>query len=344
MTQSSDSPSTFKMNRLQISGKSSIRFEDESTSRPYRTTLQIKEFQMSNINTADAGSPALIKLDTGIGDYSSVTLNGDVKPFEELLSIDMKGQIHALAMPPLSSYTGPTIGYNLTSGQMDADLNIKATSGEMDSSANIRMRNLEVAKVDPDKVPEIDNQMDVPLEQALAFLEDDNDEIGLNIEIKGNINNPEFDIQDVINQALGKAMKYAAVQYLKYTLQPFGTYIALAEVAVKAGKEIARVRLDPVQFAPGSSDLNETAEQYLKRVAEILANRPSLRMEICGKASEKDRAPSEQDLLNLAKTRAEVIKSSLVGQYKISHERMYLCLPEILEAPEQQPVAELLIE
>jgi outer membrane protein OmpA-like peptidoglycan-associated protein len=202
------------------------------------------------------------------------------------------------------------------------------------------------------------------LEQALSFLEDDNDEIGLNIEIQGNINNPEFDIQDVINQALGKAMKYAALQYLKYTLQPFGTYIALAEVAVKAGKEIARVRLDPVQFTPGSSDLNETANEYLKRVAEILANRPSLRMEICGKAVESDRislkkplqgkdreaaeketaAPSEQDLLNLAKTRAEVIKSSLVSQYKISHERMYLCLPEILEAPEQQPVAELLIE
>jgi outer membrane protein OmpA-like peptidoglycan-associated protein len=361
---SSDEPVSFKLDRLQVSGDSSIRFEDESTYRPYRTTLHVKEFQLAKINTTDTGTPAHLRFHGQIGEYTKVMLNSEIKPFEKPLSLDMKGKIEALDMPPLSSYTGPTIGYNLTSGQMDADLSINTSGGEVDGNADLRMRNLEVAKQDPEKVPELDKQIDVPLESALSFLEDENDEIRLNIKLQGNINNPDFDFQDTINQALGKAMKLAAVNYLKYTLQPFGTYIAIAEIAVKAGKEIAKVRLDPVQFTPGTSELDEKAKQYLERVAVVLKNRPKLRIEICGIAVEKDRIamqerqkekqeeaagkvmklPSEEDMSNLAEERAKHIKNSLVKQHGISHERMYLCLPETVKSSEKQPVVELHIE
>jgi hypothetical protein len=276
-------------------------------------------------------------------------------------------------MPPFSSYTGKTIGYNVTSGQMDADITMNIDKGMMDSIFDLHMRNLEVAQVDPEKMPEIDNQMDVPLEAALAMMRNKKDEINFKLKLKDDINNPKFGIQDAINQALAKAMKFATLSYLKYTLQPFGTFIAVAEVAGKAGKEMSKVGLDPVTFTAGDIVLDATAGQYLEKVKEVLSNRPKLGIELCGKAVVKDRdalvqrrqevqkkvegkggekqkAAAEgitipdEVLLDFARERAKLVKESLVDQYGVDHERIYLCLPELDEAPDKEPRVELFLD
>jgi hypothetical protein len=276
-------------------------------------------------------------------------------------------------MVPFSSYTGKTIGYNVTSGQMDADITMEIDKGIMDGIFDLRMRNLEVAQVDPEKMPEIDNQMDVPLGSALAMLRNKKDEIKLKLELKGDIKSPGFGIQDAINQALAKAMKFATLSYLKFTLQPFGTYIAIAEVVGKAGKEMSKVGLDPVIFQAGEIVLDETSKQYLEKIKEVLDNRPKLRIELCGRAVAKDRTAlierrlatqkkdaeksgqkqeakaeeitvSDDVLIDFAKERAKLFKESLVKQHSIDHERIFLCLPEIDESPEKDPYVELLLD
>jgi hypothetical protein len=366
-------PITFRIKSLQASGKNAIRFEDESLHRPFRTILHIDEFTLATVGTTGVSASAQFKVRGRVGDYGSIGFDGTIAPGAKPISLDMKGTVSSLDIPPFSSYTGKTIGYNVTSGQMDADITMNIDKGMMDSIFDLHMRNLEVARVDSDKVPDIDSQMNVPLEAALAMLRNKKDEINFKLKLKEDINNPKFGIQDAINQALAKAMKFATLSYLKYTLQPFGTFIAVAEVAGKAGKEMSKIGLDAVIFPAGEIVLDETAEQYLEKVKEVLNNRPKLRIELCGRAVIKDRAALIQKrqavqkkeegkggekqgaaakeitipdgvLLDFARERAELVKESLVSQYGVDHERIYLCLPELDETPDKEPMVGLFLD
>jgi hypothetical protein len=367
------------LQKLRITGNSSVRFEDESPFPPYRTTFLINEFLATDIDSANTDKPIGLRLDGMIGRYGTATFDGEVYLFDKPLSLAITGKVKALDLPPLSSYTRPMIGYILTSGQMDAELKLDVDKGEMLGVNDLLLRNLEVKPQDPAEMEELGKQMDIPLESGLAMLRNKKDEVKLNIKLQGNINSPEFDIQDVITQALAKALQFGAVNYLKYALQPFGTYIAIAEVAGKAGREIIKVHLDPVIFAAGEQELDETAVQYIEKIAGILNDRPNLRVEICGKAVEADRIalrdkriefqkkldeikkelPKKEDtgqeekfeiaipdaeLLKVAEDRAHLVKETLFGQYGVDHSRMYLCLPEIIAAPESRPSVDLLID
>ncbi len=366
-------PLTFRIGSLQAGGKNSIHFADESLHRPFKTTFQISELELNDMNSADTASVSSFNIKGQVADYGDLAFDGTVKFSDKPITLHLRGKIGALDMPPFSSYTGQTIGYNVTSGQLDADITMKIDKGIMDGIFDLRMRNLEVAQVDPDKMPAVDKQMDVPLGSALSMLRNKKDEINLELKLQGDITKPEFGIQDAINQALAKAMQFATLSYLKYTLQPFGTYIAIAEVVGKAGKEMSKVGLDPVLFPAGEIVLDETANQYLGKIKELLNNRPKLRIELCGRAVEKDRAAlleqrlaakkkaeekagiereapvkeiivSDEVLLDFARERAKLVKESLVKKHSINHERIYLCLPEIDETPDKEPYVELLLD
>jgi hypothetical protein len=366
-------PLRLRLNNLQAGGASYINFADESLQRPFRSTFYFREFQVNGLDTADSGTPAQFMVGGQVDDYGTVAFDGTLKPSEKPLTLELKGKIGSLDMVPFSTYAGRTIGYKVTRGQMDADIALSIAKGNIDGNFALKLRNLEVAQVDSDKVPEIDNQIDVPLGTALAMLRNKKDEINLNLELQGDTQNPEFGIQDAINQALAKAMKFAAVNYLKYTLQPFGTYIAIAEVVGKAGKEVAKIRLDPIIFPVAEIVLTESANQYLEKVRDVLTNRPKLRIELCGKAVAKDRVAlmekrqaamktveekngakqgaameemsvSDEILLDFARERAKLVKESLVKQHSIDHQRIYLCLPEIDESPDKEAHVELLLE
>lgn len=366
-------PINFQLGKLQVGGDNVIRFADESLPRPFRTTFHMSELALADINTADPAALSTFKVKGQVGEYSTLEFDGTLEPGTESISLDLQGTVSALDMPPFSSYTGPAIGYNVTSGQLDADIEVHIDKGMMDNRFDLRMRNLEVAQVDPDRLAAVDNQMDVPLGSALAMLRNKKDEINLDLAMQGNIASPEFGIRDAINQALAKAMKFATLSYLKYTLQPFGTYIALAEVVGKAGKEMSKVGLDPVLFPAGEILLDETANQYLGKIKELLDNRPKLRLELCGTAVEKDRvvlhdrrlaaskteaakdggkqetaaqepAIPDEVLLDFARERAKLVKDSLVKQHSINHERIYLCLPKIDSTPANEPSVGLFLD
>jgi len=377
-TETTTKPVELFLQNLRITGNSTVRFEDEKPLRPYRTTFLINEFQVTDINTANPDKPATVKLDGMVGQYGTAKFNGHLLLFAKPLSFDMTGNIKALDLPPLSSYTGQTIGYVLTSGQMDAEIKTKVDKGELVGENDLLLRNLEIKPEDPAKMEELGKQLGVPLETGLAMLRNKKDEIELNMPLQGNIANPEFDFQDAINQALAKALKVGAVSYLKFALQPFGAYLAIAQVMGKAGKEITKVRLDPIEFRAGEKELDEAGSQYLEKVAGILNDRPKLRVEICGKAVEADRialrdkqiallekqkelkkndknkeeaeaeAPEivvpDMQIEALADERAQLVKEDLSDRYGVDHTRMYICLPEIVAAPESRPLVELLID
>jgi hypothetical protein len=133
------------------------------------------------------------------------------------------------------------------------------------------------------------------------------------------------------------------------------------------------VQLNPVQFRAAEISLDKSAKQDLEKIAVILEDRPKLKLEVCGKAVEGDRAAllakreavkneSEKKtavpqkagtaveaipdavLQDFARERAKLVKDALVNDHGISHDRIFLCLPAIDETPDKEPSVDLFLD
>jgi outer membrane protein OmpA-like peptidoglycan-associated protein len=281
-------------------------------------------------------------------------------------------------MPPLSPYAVKTLGYNLISGEMDADIDLKIIVGQLEGKGDLKFYNPIVEAVDPEKFKN-EKGASIPLQSALEVLRDKDNDVRLKIPISGDVTDPKFSFADAINQALIKGLTMATLSYLKYMLGPYGMAIGIIELGIKVGaKALPGIRLKPVDFQPGASDLDPASLEYLDKVAAILKGKKDLRLRLCGWAAENDRvgrseaapkptaplgsespetksAPdgeidaqkdpgfplTDEAMLQLAQQRADRIKDILVSQHGIKDKRIFICKPEIDTSSEAKSRVEL---
>jgi outer membrane protein OmpA-like peptidoglycan-associated protein len=309
---------------------------------------------VSDLDNHRPEQPSPLELAASVGKYSRVNLQGNFQPFRERFSMDVTGNIEALDLPPISPYIVKSLGYNFVNGQMDMDVNLKIVLGKLQGESNFRLNNLKVKAAEKKTEAGQDTGLKMPLESTLKLLRDKKNNIQLKVPISGDITDPQFSFRDAINQAVVRALTMASFSYLKYMLGPYGLGINVAELAIKA---IPGIRLQPVVFKPGSSDLNQDAVAYLKKIATILRDRTDLQVSVCGLATETDRSflskqslkqgtassSIDNQLLELAQKRAESIKDHLIGLYEIENKRIFICKPELDKNSEAPPRAELLV-
>jgi hypothetical protein len=366
-----------RIGSLQIAGDSVLQFEDDTVSPSYRTEVRLKEASLENLDSLKPEQPSPLRLEASSRKYTRIKLNGNIQPFAERIGLDVKGKIEAFELPPLSPYAARAIGYQLTSGEADADIDLKITRGKLDGEGQFLFYRPRVEAVKGEKL-KTEGGKPLPLESALEVLRDKNDNVRLNVPISGDITDPKFSFTDAINQALVKGLTTATLSYLKYMLGPYGTAIAAIELGLKVGaKVLPAIRLKPIDFQPGTDDLDAAATEYLERVAAILKEKEDLRLRLCGWSTESDRtglAPaaaetppaaarplagksetdgqgaatqdarfplSDEEMLTLAKQRADQIEAVLVGQHGIDDKRILICKPEIDKNPEATPRVEM---
>jgi len=360
---------------LQIVGDSVVHYEDETVSPAFSTEVRLKEARLTDINSEKPDQASPVSLVAESRKYTQLKLQGNVQPFGERISMDLKGKIKAVELPPLSSYAVKTLGYNLISGEMDADIDLKITVGQLEGEGDLKLYNPQIEAVDPEKMKSEAGRT-IPLQSALKVLRDNDNDVRLKIPISGDVSDPKFSISDAINQAVIKGLTMATLSYMKYMLGPYGMAIGIVELGATAGaKVLTGIRLKPVDFQPGTSDLDPAALEYLDKVAAMLKEKKDLRPRLCGWATESDRsgpraataktstapagaepletkpAPGRQTaasedtrlplgdeaILALAEQRANRIENILVSQHGIKDKRIFICKPVIDEHPEAKP-------
>ncbi len=359
-----------RADEISVLGDSALTFADQGVNPPYQARLKFDRLRIAKLDSGRPEQSSPFELNARIGKHAQLNLHGSGRFFAERLSANISGRLDALELPPLSSYTAAALGYDLTSGQLDADIDIHVKEGKLSGKNRLQMHELEVARLDADELEKAQPQTTLPLETGLMMLRDDEGTIELELPIGGDIHDPEFDPTDAINQALAKGMQQGARTYLSAALFPFGTLITVAEVAGKAAMEI---RLDPVVFGAASTTLDTTAREYLQKVAQILKKRPHLDVKICGVAVEDDREAltrlaavkarletattrgkaekaarpepgSDQRLRALAEERAAAVKDHVIGEQGIKANRLIACRAKIDKQDSRgKPRAELLL-
>ena len=355
-------PGRVSVGLITVTGNSAMVLIDETVTPVFNTRIDFTEARLQDIDNSRPEQHSPISLKGRIGKHSRIDVAGTMQPFASEPGVDLELQLEGIALTQLSPYMVDTMGYVLESGHLDANSTLKLDKGQLDASNTLTIRELGLSPAGNESQEAFDAKLPVPLNSALNMLRDKHNTIVLELPVSGDMEQPNFDVSDVINTAVSKAIKQGSLTYLTMALQPYGSLITLARIA---GEQATKVRLKPVGFEPGSPVNMEDSYDYLEKVAGILKDRPDVNVKICGLAAEKDRPalglPSaskdreasrknekddpegNQQLLQLARQRAAAVKDHLVAEHAVSASRLVACQPHIDEEDDAVPRVDLLI-
>jgi hypothetical protein len=176
------------------------------------------------------------------------------------LTITSKG----IDLTPLAPYFGKYVGYGLEKGKLDLDLGYKVAARHLEAKNVVRVDQLTLGEEthSPDATK-------LPVKLGLAVLQDRDGLIELDVPVEGNVDDPDFRLGKLIWHAVGNI-------FTKIVTAPFAALGAL----FGGGSE----RLDIIDFAAGTADVDSRSDKTLQGLSKALYSRPALKLEIQGTA------------------------------------------------------------
>jgi hypothetical protein len=250
---------------LQIGGiqleSAALDFSDFSLPLPFRANIRKLNGQVSTLSTTSS-EPATVALEGQVNEYGQARIDGRLNPWApaDLADIDMV--FRNLDLSRLTPYTVQFAGYAIDDGRMDLDLGYRLEQRRLNGENQVIIRDIVLGE----KVEHPDAGS-LPLGLAIALLTDANGVIDLELPVEGDLDNPEFGIGSVIWQALGNLITKAVTA-------PFRLLGNLVGIDSED--------FGTLYFAAGRADISPPDREQLLKLAEAMAQRPELIVEVGG--------------------------------------------------------------
>ncbi len=345
-----------KIAEFSIKENSKIQFTDKTVSPEFTSTLDIATLKITDIDSSNPDQGIAINLEGRLNNYATLAIKGSVKPFKKQPGIDLKINLENQNMVALSPYVISSTGYFIRAGQLNLDSTVLINDGSIDAKNTFFLKKLKLEEADATVARENTGSIGMPLDRALGMLRDKDDNIKLDVPIKGKLDDIDIGTGQIINTVLKKATTTGMKTYLLYAFQPYGALI-MAGKAV--GKQAGKIHLDPVVFEAGDSDLSSKHKDYLEKLGKVMQDRPKIDVQICAfttiadlsfrKDSAKEKKSGElsqrqiDKSLKLGLERQKIIKDYLISKFKIDGGRLILCAPEYDDSGDAKPRVELFI-
>jgi len=278
----------------------SIHFADNSLPLPFSTRIHTLNGEVSTLSSQSA-EPARINLEGEVAEYGSARVDGSVHAWHPTRQTNINLSFRNLQIPEYSPYTVNFAGRKIAGGTMDLDLDYSITDNQLDGENNLLLHDLKLGE----KMASSE-AMDLPLDLAIALLQDSDGVIDLTLPVTGDVGNPQFDFGKVIKQAVGKAITSVVTA-------PFSFLASL----VGADSE----ELGQVEFSAGRTDLSPPQRERINKLREALNQRPQLVLELAGPFNKSfdspplKRAKAEEALQQkLAEQAREISNASLTSE------------------------------
>jgi uncharacterized protein involved in outer membrane biogenesis len=244
--------------RLRIVG-AGAEFADLSLTPQFGARMQELNGIVTGLST-DPASAAQVELDGKVDEYGSVRIRGTVQPFRATEFTDLELAFRNLEMTRLTPYSGKFAGRKIASGKMSVDLEYKVQQRQLQGTNRFVVNQLKLGEAvdSPDA-------MKLPLDLAIALLQDGNGVINLDLPVSGSLDDPKFSYGALVWKAVVNVLT-------KLVTAPFHALAAI--LGVDAEKVAAP------GFDPGSSALLPPEQEKLKMLADALAKRPALTVTI----------------------------------------------------------------
>ena len=333
-------PFTFAIASLNYQTEKSLAWRDESFAKPFILDLHAIELNIENLDSRQPEQSSKMHYSARLGKHATINIDGDITPLDPKPSFDLTGRIEGMDLRYLSPITTRSLGHKVKSGQLDADLELKAEHNVLTSNLKLTLHHFDLDAVSEADKEKIDSSFGFPLDSSLSLLKDRDDNIELSIPVTGDLQNPDFDPTEAITKATSSAITTAVLNY--YT--PFGLVTLVDGLFSLA----TALNFDPVIFAPRVSKVAKSEQQALAKIAGLMQERPGIYITLCAYTSSADRklllpetaeiaadelkldADQLEQLAKLGEIRAAAVKDFLIA-YELDPARLVLCDSEHIE-------------
>ena len=245
--------------RLRVE-EGTLHFADRSLASPFEATIDDLSGTVTGL-ASGAGEPARVRLDGRVQPFGAARIRGTIDLAAPAAHTDIRASLRNLRLEAFNPYVAKFAGYRIASGRLSAQLRYEVREGRLVGANQLAFENMQLGeKVEQKGV------LDLPLEVAVALLADSKGRINLDIPVRGDLNDPQFDIGAIVARAVGNVVR-------RIVSAPFR---ALAALFGGDGD------LGSVAFQPGSAELSPPEEEQIARIAEGLGQRPRAVVEVRG--------------------------------------------------------------
>ena len=251
----------YRVDRMRVSG-GQVEFADFSLPTPFGTKIHELKGNVAGISSAP-NARAQIKLDGRVDDFGTANVDGELASGDPKEFTDISVVFRNVEMSRLTPYSGKFAGRKIDSGKLSVDLKYKIDKGQLTGDNQLVVERLRLG----DKV-ESPEAVNLPLDLAVALLQDRNGVIDLGLPVHGDLNSPEFSYGGLIWKALTNVLT-------KLVTSPFRALSAL----LPGGDEES---MDSVAFATGKAEVAPPEKEKLAQLAGVLEKRPRLKLVVQG--------------------------------------------------------------
>ncbi|MGH7229586.1 MAG: DUF748 domain-containing protein [Nitrospiraceae bacterium] len=224
----------------------------------YRMNGTIKGLSSKELSRAD------VSIESQVDNYAPVRVEGKINPLTSDAFTDITVSFKNVELTTVSPYSNKFAGYPIHKGKVSIDLMYKLSKNLLEAENKVVIDQLTLGE----KV-EGPDATSLPVKLAIALLKDRNGVIDIDLPVRGDLNDPDFQYGRLLLNVFMNLITKAVTS-------PFNL---IAGLVGASGEE-----LSGVQFPLGSASLPPASETKLKTLAKALADRPGLRLEVAGAA------------------------------------------------------------
>ncbi len=242
-------------------------YADYSLALPFGTRIHKLRGFLNGISSAP-GALGQMRLIGRVDRYGSVRAAGQIDLFDPKQLTDIKVKFNNIEMTRLTPYSATFAGRKIDSGKLTLDLDYKIKNHMLTGNNQIIMDNLTLGE--RVRSPQA---KDLPLDLAIAVLQDSNGRINLGLPVSGSLDDPKFSYGAIIWKAISNVLERIVTAPFRLLGSLFGGGQKFENIVFDAGR---------VELAPPE-------EEKLSRLANALRNRPGLFLTVHGVYSDADR-------------------------------------------------------
>lgn len=265
------------IDRLRVS-RSAMDFADYSLALPFGTRIHHLKGVVTGLSTRPA-APGQVELDGQVDEYGLARAFGQIDLSNPTDYMDLKVVFRNIEMARLTPYSATFAGRKITSGKLSLDLEYKIHQRQLQGENQVVMEQLTLGE----RVESLQAK-NLPLDLAIAILQDSDGRIDLGLPVSGSLDDPQFSYGGIIWKAIVNVLT-------KIVTAPFRALGALFGGAEK---------FENITFEAGNRHLTPPEREKLVRLAGALTKRPGLAISVHGVYAETDRVALQDRQLRRA--------------------------------------------
>jgi hypothetical protein len=251
-------PYAVKIARVRVT-EGDVDFADLSLALPFGARIHALQGQLVGLSN-EPGGAAQLEFQGQVDDYGLSRAAGQINLFDPTAFTDIRVIFQNVEMTRLTPYSATFAGRKIASGKLSLDLEYKVKARQLQGDNQVVMDQLTLGE----RV-ESPGASNLPLDLALALLQDENGKIDLGLPVSGSLDDPKFSLSGIVWKALTNVLT-------RVVSAPFR---ALGALFGGGDEQTAKVVFDA-----GEADLLPPEREKIKKLAQVVAKRPRLSLAV----------------------------------------------------------------